>query len=80
MSSDDAILSADLERFSYWVQRVATERGLGMVDLQIRSGLASGTFFAAVKGRGNPTMRTITYIAAALDMPLWCLLAPTPDE
>lgn len=80
MSSDDAILSADLERFSYWVQKVAADRDLGMVDLQIKSGLASATFFAAVKGRGNPTMRTVTYIAHALEVPLYSLLAPMPDE
>lgn len=75
----DALHAAELRRFAYWSRRVAAERGLGMTELYRRTALGQGTFFSAVDAKGNPTSRTLTAIAAALDMPLRALLAPIPE-
>lgn len=76
----DDLHAAELKRFSYWVLRYAREEGLGINEMHRRCRLGQGTYFSAIHGRGNPTSRTMTAIAAVLERPLGQLLAPIPED
>ncbi|MFN3670416.1 MAG: helix-turn-helix domain-containing protein [Bosea sp. (in: a-proteobacteria)] len=43
-------------------------------------GIGRGTYFDLVRGRGNPTLRTIEKVAARLDQPLFELVGLTNAE
>jgi len=48
------------------VRRLRLERGLSVVDLAARSGIARATLTQLESGRGNPTIETIAALAAVL--------------
>jgi transcriptional regulator with XRE-family HTH domain len=48
------------------VRRLRLERGLSVVDLAARSGVARATLTQLESGRGNPTIETIAALAAVL--------------
>ena len=48
------------------VRRLRLERGLSVVDLAARSGIARATLTQLESGRGNPTIETIAALAVAL--------------
>ncbi|HEY6760965.1 MAG TPA: XRE family transcriptional regulator [Baekduia sp.] len=52
------------------------ERGLSLSDLARTSGVAKATLSALEGGRGNPTLETLSAVAAALQLPMGDLITP----
>lgn len=57
------------------VRRVRAEQGLSLSDLARASGVAKATLSALEGGRGNPTLETLSALAAALEIPMGDLLS-----
>src|SRR4051794_26383610 len=61
------------------LRRLRTELGLSLSDLARSSGVAKATLSALEGGRGNPTLDTLSALAAALQVPMGDLItAPDP--
>lgn len=61
------------------VRAAREQRGLTVLQLAQRSGIAKGTITAVESGRANPTIDTLSAIADALALPLTDLIAPGSD-
>lgn len=72
--------TAELARISYWIRAYAHERGLSLNAVIERAGLSVSTAYTALRGSSNPTLATLTAFANALDVRLFQLLMPTPEE
>jgi transcriptional regulator with XRE-family HTH domain len=59
------------------LRRLRTEHGGSLSDLARTSGVAKATLSALEAGRGNPTLETLSAIAAALEIPMGDLIAPS---
>jgi transcriptional regulator with XRE-family HTH domain len=57
------------------LRRLRTEHGGSLSDLARTSGVAKATLSALEGGRGNPTLETLSAIAAALEIPMGDLIA-----
>src|SRR4051794_6000442 len=61
------------------LRRLRTERSLSLSDLAPSSGVAKATLSALEGGRGNPTLETLSALAAALTIPVGGpITAPDP--
>jgi transcriptional regulator with XRE-family HTH domain len=63
------------------LRRLRTERSLSLSDLGRTSGVAKATLSALEGGRGNPTLETLSALAAALQVPMGDLITaadPSP--
>src|SRR4051812_2937934 len=58
------------------LRRLRTERSLSLSDLGRTSGVAKATLSALEGGRGNPTLETLSALAAALQVPMGDLITP----
>ncbi|HWI71167.1 MAG TPA: XRE family transcriptional regulator [Baekduia sp.] len=58
------------------LRRLRTERTLSLSDLARSSGVAKATLSALEGGRGNPTLETLSALAAALQIPMGDLITP----
>jgi transcriptional regulator with XRE-family HTH domain len=58
------------------LRRLRTEQGLSLSDLARSSGVAKATLSALEGGRGNPTLETLSALAAALQIPMGDLITP----
>jgi transcriptional regulator with XRE-family HTH domain len=56
------------------LRRLRTEQGLSLSDLARSSGVAKATLSALEGGRGNPTLETLSALAAALQIPMGDLI------
>jgi transcriptional regulator with XRE-family HTH domain len=56
------------------LRRLRTERALSLSDLARSSGVAKATLSALEGGRGNPTLETLSALAAALQIPMGDLI------
>src|SRR3954447_11570700 len=56
------------------LRRLRTERSLSLSDLGRSSGVAKATLSALEGGRGNPTLETLSALAAALEIPMGDLI------
>lgn len=56
------------------LRRLRTEKGLSLSDLARSSGVAKATLSALEGGRGNPTLETLSALAAALEIPMGDLI------
>jgi transcriptional regulator with XRE-family HTH domain len=63
------------------LRRLRSDQGLSLSDLARTSGVAKATLSALEGGRGNPTLETLSALAAALQIPMGDLITaadPTP--
>jgi transcriptional regulator with XRE-family HTH domain len=58
------------------LRRLRTEQSLSLSDLARSSGVAKATLSALEGGRGNPTLETLSALAAALQIPMGDLITP----
>lgn len=58
------------------ILRVLHERGMSINELHEWSGVAAATISDITRGQGNPTIKTMSDISAALGIPLPELLTP----
>jgi transcriptional regulator with XRE-family HTH domain len=58
------------------LRRLRAEQGLSLSDLARSSGVAKATLSALEGGRGNPTLETLSALAAALQIPMGDLITP----
>jgi len=56
------------------LRRLRTDQGLSLSDLARTSGVAKATLSALEGGRGNPTLETLSALAAALEIPMGDLI------
>jgi transcriptional regulator with XRE-family HTH domain len=56
------------------LRRLRSEQGLSLSDLARTSGVAKATLSALEGGRGNPTLETLSALAAALQVPMGDLI------
>jgi transcriptional regulator with XRE-family HTH domain len=56
------------------LRRLRTGQGLSLSDLSRSSGVAKATLSALEGGRGNPTLETLSALAAALEIPMGDLI------
>jgi transcriptional regulator with XRE-family HTH domain len=56
------------------LRRLRTDQGLSLSDLARSSGVAKATLSALEGGRGNPTLETLSALAAALEIPMGDLI------
>jgi transcriptional regulator with XRE-family HTH domain len=56
------------------LKRLRTEQALSLSDLARSSGVAKATLSALEGGRGNPTLETLSALAAALQIPMGDLI------
>jgi transcriptional regulator with XRE-family HTH domain len=56
------------------LRRLRAEQGLSLSDLARGSGVAKATLSALEGGRGNPTLETLSALAAALQIPMGDLI------
>jgi transcriptional regulator with XRE-family HTH domain len=56
------------------LRRLRTEHGRSLSDLARTSGVAKATLSALEGGRGNPTLETLSALAAALEIPMGDLI------
>ena len=56
------------------LRRLRAEQGLSLSDLARTSGVAKATLSALEGGRGNPTLETLSALAAALQIPMGDLI------
>jgi transcriptional regulator with XRE-family HTH domain len=56
------------------LRRLRTDQGLSLSDLARTSGVAKATLSALEGGRGNPTLETLSALAAALEVPMGDLI------
>lgn len=77
LTSMDAIPTSRLVAIN--VRAAREQRGLTVLQLAQRSGIAKGTITAVESGRANPTIDTLSAIADALALPLTDLIAPAGD-
>ncbi|MDX6686281.1 MAG: hypothetical protein QOF86_2409 [Baekduia sp.] len=58
------------------LRRLRSDHGRTLSDLARASGVAKATLSALESGRGNPTLETLSALAAALQVPMGDLIAP----
>src|SRR3954470_2036961 len=58
------------------LRRLRAEQSLSLSDLARSSGVAKATLSALEGGRGNPTLETLSALAAALQIPMGDLITP----
>jgi transcriptional regulator with XRE-family HTH domain len=58
------------------LRRLRAEQGLSLSDLARTSNVAKATLSALEGGRGNPTLETLSALAAALQIPMGDLITP----
>jgi transcriptional regulator with XRE-family HTH domain len=58
------------------LRRLRADQGLSLSDLARGSGVAKATLSALEGGRGNPTLETLSALAAALQIPMGDLITP----
>jgi transcriptional regulator with XRE-family HTH domain len=56
------------------LRRLRTDQSLSLSDLSRSSGVAKATLSALESGRGNPTLETLSALAAALEIPMGDLI------
>jgi transcriptional regulator with XRE-family HTH domain len=56
------------------LRRLRTDQSLSLSDLARSSGVAKATLSALEGGRGNPTLETLSAVAAALEIPMGDLI------
>ncbi len=56
------------------LRRLRTDQSLSLSDLARSSGVAKATLSALESGRGNPTLETLSALAAALEIPMGDLI------
>jgi transcriptional regulator with XRE-family HTH domain len=56
------------------LRRLRTDQSLSLSDLSRSSGVAKATLSALEGGRGNPTLETLSALAAALEIPMGDLI------
>jgi len=59
------------------ILRILHERGMSINELHSWSGVAAATISDITRGQGNPTIKTMSEISAALGVPLPELLTPS---
>lgn len=74
----DEVLRREAERASYWVRRLAKERGLSLEGLAYEAGVARTSVTELWKRA--PTLRTISRIAAYLEVDVRDLLRDIPAD
>lgn len=62
------------------LKRARAERALTLSDLARASGVAKATLSALEGGRGNPTLETLSALAAALQVPMGDLITSADPE
>jgi transcriptional regulator with XRE-family HTH domain len=62
------------------LRRLRTEHGGSLSDLARASGVAKATLSALEGGRGNPTLETLSAIAAALEVPMGDLITSSGPQ
>jgi transcriptional regulator with XRE-family HTH domain len=65
------------------LRRLRADHALSLSDLSRTSGVAKATLSALEGGRGNPTLETLSAVAAALEVPMGDLIgasAPAPVQ
>jgi len=62
------------------ILRILDERGMSINELHDLSGVAAATISDITRGQGNPTISTMTSLAAAIGVPLPELLVPHEPE
>jgi len=62
------------------LKRLRAERALTLSDLGRASGVAKATLSALEGGRGNPTLETLSALAAALQVPMGDLITSADPE
>lgn len=62
------------------LKRARAERTLSLSDLARASGVAKATLSALEGGRGNPTLETLSALAAALQIPMGDLITAADPE
>jgi transcriptional regulator with XRE-family HTH domain len=62
------------------LKRLRAERALTLSDLGRASGVAKATLSALEGGRGNPTLETLSALAAALSIPMGDLITSADPE
>jgi transcriptional regulator with XRE-family HTH domain len=62
------------------LKRLRAERTLSLSDLARASGVAKATLSALEGGRGNPTLETLSALAAALQVPMGDLITAADPE
>ncbi|HET6508697.1 MAG TPA: helix-turn-helix domain-containing protein [Baekduia sp.] len=62
------------------LKRLRAERTLSLSDLARASGVAKATLSALEGGRGNPTLETLSALAAALQVPMGDLITSADPE
>jgi transcriptional regulator with XRE-family HTH domain len=66
---DDAVVPSDIELVARNIRRFRLERKLSLGQLAERAGLSKQTLSTVEQGQGNPTIETLSALAAALDVP-----------
>lgn len=72
--------ATELRRLSRWVRHFARARGLSINAVIRRADLSQTSVYAALRGESNPTLSTLSALAAVLGVEVSQLLAPIPDE
>lgn len=62
------------------LKRLRTEQALSLSDLARASGVAKATLSALEGGRGNPTLETLSALAAALEIPMGDIITAADPE
>ncbi len=62
------------------VRRERHRQGLSVESLSKRAGVSFGLISELERGKGNPSLQTLTRLATALDLPLSILLAESPRD
>lgn len=62
------------------ILRILNDRGMSIQELHDLSGVAAATISDITRGQGNPTISTMTSLAAAIGVPLPELLIPHEPE
>jgi transcriptional regulator with XRE-family HTH domain len=62
------------------LKRLRADRALSLSDLARASGVAKATLSALEGGRGNPTLETLSALAAALQVPMGDLITAADPE
>ena len=80
MPTPDEQQIEELRRLGRWVRHYARARGLSINAVIRRADLSQTSVYAALRGDSNPTLSTLSALAAVLDVDVYQLLAPVPDE
>lgn len=76
MIDEDATLAAENEAIKHQLKRLRANRGLSLQQLATISGVSIGLLSQIERGRSSPSLRTLTKIRIALEVPMTDLFAP----